>query len=170
MDTNSNQSNNKDYHLENLIKKLNTFLSNEKPADVLIIKAHLLCEYYLNHLLILKDVCTAGQVETLPFSVKKEKAKDLYDAQDKQKKQLFDLLGRLNKLRNKVGHELAYSLSESDVDSLGYLEGKQYILDKYNVETDTERLRDLLIKLVIQTAMLLITAIREEKKKDKSQN
>lgn len=160
----------KDFHVHNLVDKIDTFLSEGKPADVLIIKAHLLCEYYINHLLILNGICTAAALKSLPFSAKREKVKPLFDFDNADHKKSFELLGRLNELRNKVGHELEYKLSESDVDNLGYMQGKQYILDKYDVETDTERLRNILTDLVINIALILINSVRKEKKKIEATN
>lgn len=39
-------------------------------------------------------------------------------------KNLHEELIALNKLRNKVGHELEFEVSESDIDTLGYTQGK----------------------------------------------
>ena len=157
-----NKENN--FHVKNLLTKIKIFLSKEKPADILIIKAHLLCEYYVNQLLVLREICTAKELESLTFYEKIEKA---FVLTDKKEKLTFDCVHRLNKLRNKVGHELEYSLSESDVDSLGYAQGKDYILNKYDVETNTERLHDVLTNIVIEIALLLINTVESEKKKKK---
>ncbi len=154
----------KDFHVDNLLKKIKNFLSSDKPADVLIIKAHLLCEYYMNHILILKEVCSAKDIESQSFFQKVEKIKGILNFQDEIQVKTFQKISLLNKLRNKVGHELTYSLSESDVDALGYLEGRQYILDKYDVETDLERLRGILISTVVGIALVLMTMIRSTKR------
>ena len=147
-------------HIKDLIQKINKFLSDEKPSDILIIKAHLLCEYYINQILILRETCSVKDIESLTFNEKIQKA---FNLNDKDEKLIFDYTNRLNKLRNKVGHELEYSLSESDVDSLGYIQGKEYILEKYDYETDIERLRTILRLIVIQTALLLIGSVKKEK-------
>lgn len=167
METEIQEKTKKDFHVDNLLKKVNIFLSEDKPADVLIIKAHLLCEYYINQLLILKEICSAKDIESQSFYQKMEKARTVFNFQDDLQKKAFEKIGRLNKLRNEVGHELNYALSESDVDALGYLDGKQYILDKYDVETDIERLRSILISVVVSIALLLMTIIKTEKQKIK---
>ena len=131
----------------------------------MIIKSHLLSEYYINQILILREICSVKDIETWTFHEKIEKALNLTNAEEKL---IFDYNNRLNKLRNKVGHELEYSLSESDIDSLGYVQGKDYILNKYEIETDLERLRSMLNNIVINTALILINSIAEEKKKEKN--
>lgn len=149
------------FHVKDLLRKINLFLDPEKPEDILIIKAHLLCEYYVNQLLILRETCSAKELESLTFN---EKIKKAFKLDDKDEKLVFDYANRLNKLRNKVGHELDYTLSESDVDSLGYVQGKDYILNKYEFETDKERLQNILTTIVIHTALLLINIVRSERK------
>lgn len=153
-------------HIADLIKKINKFLSDEKPADILIIKAHLLCEYYINQLLIFREKCSHQELESLTFSQKINKT---FSLNDKNEKISFDYINKLNKLRNKVGHELEYSLSESDIDALGYVQGKEYIVNKYDHETDVERLRSILNTIVINIALLLINSVMIEKKKIKPQ-
>lgn len=148
-----------------MLRKISLFLGSEKSADILIMKAHLLCEYYLNQLLILREICSAKDLESWTFHEKIEKTLDLNNEKEKL---IFDYVNRLNRLRNKVGHELEYTLSESDVDSLGYVQGKEYILNKYEVGTDIERLRNILTTIVVDTALLLITTVNKEKSKTKS--
>ena len=162
---NQDKQKNKDFHIVDLAKKIKTFLSDEKPSDVLIIKAHLLCEYYINQLLILREICSVKEMESFTFHEKIEKVFDLNNVEEKI---TFDYVNRLNRLRNKVGHELDYTLSESDVDLLGYVQGKEYIFQKYDYETDIERLRNVLNTIVIQTALLLIKSVRAEKRKNES--
>ncbi|MES2416224.1 MAG: hypothetical protein V4504_00790 [Patescibacteria group bacterium] len=162
----NNKQKEKNFHITDLIKKINKFLSEEKSADILIIKAHLLCEYYVNQILILREKCSHKEVESLTFKEKITKALDLNDTGEKL---IFDYINKLNKLRNKVGHELEYTLSESDVDSLGYVQGKEYILNKFEHETDLERLRSVLNTIVIKTALLLINSVDLERKKIKQE-
>lgn len=151
-----------DKHMRVLKEKLKRFFSEETPPDVLIIKSHLICEYYLNQILILKDKCNANQINRLSFYEKNDKA---FDKDDKKQKTLFDLLRVLNKLRNKVGHELEYVLSESDVDSLGFLFGKEYVLEKYDFETLREQLRNTLMLMVIDVAFVVFDIVNHQKKK-----
>ncbi|MEK7579277.1 MAG: hypothetical protein AAB460_01970 [Patescibacteria group bacterium] len=163
--TNQDKPKHKNFQIADLIKKIKTFLSDEKPSDILIIKAHLLCEYYINQILILREACSLKDMESFTFNEKIQKAFNLDDLLEKR---TFDYVNRLNKLRNKVGHELEYTLSESDVDALGYVQGKEYILEKYDYETDLERLRNVLNTIVIDTALLLISSIKVERQKVKT--
>lgn len=50
------------------------------------------------------------------------------------------------------------------MDSLGFEQGKEYILNKYKFENDEERLRDVLETIIIETAILLIRDVRKVKK------
>lgn len=148
-------------HLRVLKDKLSRFLSEKNPADVLIIKSHLVCEYYLNQILILKGVCNATELNKLSFFDKNQKA---LDRGKNAEKETFDSLQVLNKLRNKVGHELEYVLSESDVDNLGFIRGKEYILEKYDFESLQEQLRQTLTLLVVDIALVLFDLVDAEKK------
>ena len=154
-------------HFKPLNEKIEKFLSAEKPADVLIVKSHLICEYYLNQILILKDLCSAREIDKLDFFEKANKALDLNDVNQKN---IYDRLLRLNKLRNKIGHELEYELSESDVDGLGYYLGKSYVIDKYEYSNLKKLLLRVLIVIVIDVSLLVLDLISEIKKKQETKN
>jgi hypothetical protein len=143
-----------------VMEKIKKFLSGEKPADVLIIKSHLLCEYYLNQILIIKGISEAKEIDKLTFFDKNNKA---FDLNITNQKNIHNRLSRLNKLRNKIGHELEYSLSEYDVDSLGHLTGKKYILDKYDFNNIEDLLRNTLIIIVIDVAFFVSSLVSVEK-------
>ncbi len=153
------------FHVDDLIKKINLYLGSEKSADILIIKSHLICEYYMNQLLILREICSAKKLERWNFY---EKIKKTLNLNNEAEKLTFNYVNQLTKLRNKVGHKLEYTLSESDVDSLGYIQGKDYILNKYEIETDIERLRNILTTIIINVALLLINTVISEKGETKS--
>ncbi len=148
-------------HQRVLIEKIKSFLATEKPSDVLIIKAHLICEYYLNQILILKKLCTAKQISEKGFFEKCNLALDITKADENECRD--SLLG-LNKLRNKVGHELEYLLSETDVDSLGFLKGEVYILKKYDFDSLQELLRNTLIGIVIDLSLIVFSLVYDIKK------
>ncbi len=150
-------------HFRILNEKIDRFLSKDKPVDVLIIKAHLICEYYLNQILILKNLCTANQVHRLRFHEKIEKS---FNKEISTEKRIYDSLHKLNQLRNKVGHELEYVLAESDVDNLGYIRGQSYILNKYDFENLNDLLHDTLETIVIDVAMhvyIMVDTMKKEK-------
>ncbi len=156
----------KDYiskHVKMAKAKIVKFLPRESPSDVLIIKSHLICEYYINQILILKDICSAKQINKLTFYDKLQKS---FNLDDKDQRKMFERIERLNKLRNKVGHELEYILSESDVDNLGYIVGKEYILEKYDFETLSDLLRNTLLLLVIDLSFFVYEAVMLENRQN----
>lgn len=151
-------------HIENMLEKLQTFLGKNKPADVLIIKAHLISDYYLNQVLILRDVCDGNKVFKMSFYEKTEKA---FKKGSEDERKIKILLKKLNKLRNKVGHELEYILSEADIDALGYLvNGKKHILSKYKYEKE-QLLRTVLVDIIIDLNILVFDLVMKEKKDSK---
>lgn len=149
-------------HIRVLRGKIDKFLSKEKPSDVLIIKSHLICEYYINQILIVKGVCVAKEINKLTFFDKVNKS---FDTNVPEQKNIHEKMIGLNKLRNKVGHELEYILSESDVDTLGYITGKEYVLEKYDYPEIEDLLRNTLVMIVIDISMHLFQIISTEKTK-----
>lgn len=149
-------------HVRVLKDKLNKFLSEDKPPDVLIIKAHLICEYYIDQILVLEDICPVKDMRRLAFSQKLEKVEDKLSEVQKES---LNALRTLNTLRNKVGHELEYTLSEFDVDSLGFFRGKDYVLEKYDFEDLSESLRNTLTHIVVDSALLVFTIVDVKKNK-----
>lgn len=152
-------------HIRVLRGKIDKFLSKEKPSDVLIIKSHLICEYYINQILIVKNSCTAKELTNITFYDKVNRA---FDAKKTDEKIFHDKMIGLNKLRNKVGHELEYVLSESDVDALGYITGKDYVFEKYDYSETDDLLRNTLTMIVVEVSMFLFQLISKEKTSVKS--
>ena len=147
-------------HFQAMSKKIDRFLTEQNPSDVLIIKAHLICEYYINQILVLRDICSMHDTRNMTFFVKNEKA---FNQSDASEKAIFTSLKTLNNLRNKVGHELEYFLSESDIDGLGSQRGKEYIIRKYDFETPEALLRDTLLEMVVDVAFLVFEIVDEQK-------
>ena len=148
-------------HIRVLTDKLKRFLPDDAPPDIQIVKAHLICEYYLNQILILKNFCSAAKLNQMSFYDKYDK---VFDLNNKNQKQIFDSLKILNKIRNRVGHELEYTLSESDVDELGFVRGKEYILEKYDFEKLSDLLRNTLTLIVIDVGLFVFDLVSEQKK------
>jgi hypothetical protein len=153
-------------HLKVLSGKLSTFLSADKPSDVLIIKAHLICEYYLNQILILKEICSDKDIDELSFYDKSNKA---FASGDAEQKILLKSLRILNKLRNRVGHELEYKFLESDVDKLGFVSGKEYVLKKYEFDDPLALLRSTLVSIVVDVAIELFALVSVEKERQQKE-
>jgi len=149
-------------HQHAVIDKIKKHLPSTNQPDILIIKAHLICEYYINQILILKEIFTLKEIGELNFHKKFEKA---FNESMVFERNLKNKIRKLNKLRNKVGHELEFSLSESDVDEIGNLTGKNYIIKKYDFANYTDCLHDILVDIVIDTSIVLLTEVESEKKK-----
>lgn len=148
-------------HHRALLEKLRKFLPKESPPDVLIIKSHLICEYYLTQILILRGVCSHRELRDFTFREKLEKALKKNNPVEKES---YEEIQKLNRLRNKIGHELEYSLSEADIDELGFPRGKEYIFNKYDFEALPELLRDTLRNIVIGISFIVFTLVDEHKK------
>jgi hypothetical protein len=148
----------KDKHYNELHAKITKHLNSAEP-DVLIIKTHLICEYYLSQLIALEN----GSFLKLNFPDKVSRA-------IKHNEQTCEILRLLNTLRNKIGHELNYTLSESDIDSLGYklYSSQEYVIKKYDYENEVDLLRAVLIKIVIKLAVLVEIKVEELKPKTES--
>lgn len=151
-------------HLENLNLKIQKFLKDEDKADLLIIKSHLLCEYYLNQILVLEDKCEGGKLDDLTFSQKLEKALNSDSSFDSKTKKI---VSKLNSIRNKVGHELEYQLSESDLDRLGFVIGKEYLVEKYKQKEDIGKLKYCLRTAISRLAVAVNILVDDLQEKDK---
>jgi hypothetical protein len=149
-----------DRHIRVVRQKIDTYLSSSQSSDVLIIKAHLICEYYLNQILLVKEVCDSNEMRKLSFFEKSQKAFDLNNAREKL---IYRKVKALNDIRNKTGHELEYTLTESDVDELGYVDGKEYVFKKYDFDEIEKTLHYILINTVLDISLFLFTLIKKEK-------
>jgi hypothetical protein len=118
----------------------------------------------MNQILIVKDLCKANQIKNLSFFEKLSKS---FDQKNGSERDLYYKMTQLNKLRNKLGHELEYVLSESDVDELGYINGKEYVFEKYDFVEIDDLLRNTLIAFVADVSLFLFNLIYLEKEERK---
>lgn len=90
----------------------------------MILRTHLLAEYYLNHIIMAQmargDILTESRIS---FSQKII----IVEALNVVRKKLIDSLKRLNKVRNDCTHSLDYKITESDVDKIGGPFGQDYL-------------------------------------------
>ena len=98
---------------------------NRQPDSVLVIlRSHLLVEYYLDKIIILKiprgDIIIEGNFS---FWQKLMIVKSLNILSS----YLVDSLKNLNKIRNDCSHVLEYKISESDIDKIGRPFTSEYI-------------------------------------------
>ena len=110
-----------DKHIRVVRKQIDTYLADSQSSDILIIKTHLICEYYLNQIIIFKETVDYNEMKKMSFFQKNEKT---FNLNNQLEKIIFLKLKALNDIRNKISHELEYRLTESDVDMLGYINGK----------------------------------------------
>ncbi len=107
-------------------------ISTSSDLEYIALRSHLLAEYYLNHLLVLKDDPeNPYTIERLSFFEKIKKIKEL-KIKD-LKPWVTNALFSLNRIRNNLSHSLEYKISEADVDSLGFNFGKDYIYRKFSL-------------------------------------
>lgn len=140
---------------KNLTDKIEKFLGKISSSDVLIIKAHLISEYYINQILILKQIMDPSGLDRKTFS---HKIDLLFDPRNNTKPTemlLYDKAKKLNLLRNKVGHQLEFALSETDIDSIGFYFGKDYINQKYKITKHIDLLHHVLVNVVLEFGVKL---------------
>lgn len=149
-----------------IIKLTNDFknhVSSQSDLSVVLLKGHLLIEYFLNQLIIINDLQTNVSTAGFKQKIDELKSKSIID------QTLCKHLERLNKTRNDMAHTISFELNESNIDSLGYTFGKEYVLKKY--EIGPENLKDQLVwildEILVQVVILIhlkIKKIKAEKK------
>lgn len=150
-------------HGEHLNKKIRDYLHDETSTGLLIIKTHLIAENYLNQILVLKNSVKATKIDNLTFHDKNEKAFDLNTPIEAM---AHAYLTRLNKIRNRVGHDLEYVVAEADIDSLGYIQGQEYIFNKYQIEDSLALLKNVLIHITVILSFVVYKVIKDLKSKE----
>lgn len=103
------------------------FIKATSPVDELItmvLRVHLLSEYYLDRILLTKipraDIFFEKARPTFASKLSLTKSFS-FTARD-----ILDSLKRLNDIRNKCSHDFNYSVSEADIDMVGRPFGKKY--------------------------------------------
>jgi hypothetical protein len=150
-----------DGHFDDISNKVYNIKKYNDP-DLTIIKAHLVCEYYIDQFIILKkndedDI----HLSDMTFNYKITK---FLDQNDSEEKKVFRKLNRLNKLRNSISHELDYSIRESDVDSIGVMIGREYIFKKYKSQNNLSELLFFVLENVISSISFLVYCNLEKTK------
>ncbi len=150
-----------DGHLNDISNKVYSLKKYNDP-DLAIIKAHLVCEYYIDQFIILKkdDEDDIHLIE-LTFH---NKITRFLNQNNPEEKKVFRKLNKLNKLRNSISHELDYIIRESDVDSIGVMVGKEYIFLKYKSQNNLEELLFYVLKDVISSISYLVYCYLEKSK------
>lgn len=152
-------------HHREFFDKIRTHLPPELTEEILVLRSHLITEYYLNSLLALTLPVREGyrfSSDRVRFSDKIKKVLELELLQPNE----IEAISRLNKLRNKFAHDINYKVSEADLDFIGFCFGKSYMTDKYSPKDDggdkdlKYRLRILLLDVVIAPAAKFWTNIK----------
>ena len=137
-------------------KKFNDgFIRFMKAADpkndpvLMILKCHLLAEFYMDKLLIAAlprgDILVDEDKVQLMFFNKLS----VVEALNILSKKIIDSLKKLNKLRNDCSHEQDYEISECDIDKLGNPFGVDYLKQKKEISDKKQ--------LLFRTLMILIS-------------
>jgi len=122
--------------------EFNKFKKSIKSTDgevTMILRAHLLAEYYLNRLIEIELPCGYFITkEKLSFynKIAIVKALDVLT----EKKGIESSLYELNSLRNRCAHVINYIISEDDVDRIGLPLGQRYTQSKFNFLKDVKGL------------------------------
>ncbi len=130
----------------------------------MVLKAHLLAEYYIDQFIALK--MPKGNIlldRGFTFSQKLSvlKAIDILLDDDS------DQLEALNKIRNKCAHDMEYSISEADIDRIGFPQGRYYFKLKEEFPINKRKKHLLYVTLIGVVASLdgLCRHLKEKHKK-----
>ena len=128
-------------------------ISESNELVNIILRTHLLCEYYLDQILVAKisrgDSLIDDSRTTFAYKIQLIKA---FNFLENSQAYLLDSAAGLNKVRNNCSHTLDYSVSESDVDKIGRPQGAGYLSQKINLGDDLK-------KLLINTLVTLISGL-----------
>lgn len=122
-------------------------MGRKADSVTLILRVHLLAEYYLDQVILVK--LPRGDV-----IIEKERRFDyrhkvaLVDSFNCLSRELIKSLEQLNTVRNSCSHVHDYELSESDIDKIGAPLGKAYYSKKRNSDSKEELLKDTLFILM----------------------
>lgn len=135
---------------DDFMRRFMDTIKSEEPV-LIILKCHLLSEYYLNELLM-------SQLPRSDHIINSHRAQFGYmqklciiDAMQIIPNDYVDSLTQLNKVRNNCGHESQYTVTEKDIDNIGTPFGLKYSQLKRKVvsgELDVY-LHDLLLNVMM---------------------
>jgi hypothetical protein len=128
-------------------------ISESNELVNIILRTHLLCEYYLDQILIAKiprGDCLIDDSRTT-FSYKIQLLKS-FNFLGSNQSYLLDSASGLNRVRNDCSHTLDYFISESDIDRIGRPQGTKYLSLK---KDNSEELK----KLLVGTLIILVSGL-----------
>ena len=135
-------------------------VGNEEDTSVILLKGHLLVEYYLEQLMIL-SADSLGQYSRMGFS---QKVEHLRTRAFKDYPRLVAILKSLNSTRNNMAHNVRYVVSRGEIDSIGNILGKEYILELYRHDSfnDVTMLKWLIRNIVMEVHEQVARALLHE--------
>ncbi len=151
-----------------LIRKQNEEFSKQVvrgDLSEILLKGHLLIEYYIDHsMLLIFDKNAKVHKKSFWNKITELKNSNCFWDHDVAIGCLFSL----NKVRNDLAHQLNFEVTISQIDSIGYHLGKEYILKRYSKEDSSEK--DLLLWTLQHIVAMVYypiwkAAIEAEKKK-----
>ncbi|MBP6859089.1 MAG: hypothetical protein KBC69_00485 [Candidatus Magasanikbacteria bacterium] len=155
--------------VDRMVAKFSKEVAKEKDLAIILLKGHLLIEYYLNHVILYWD--DKARVDGKSFFEKVNLIESKKIFQDNTTVSLH----ALNKVRNDLSHKLDFSISESEIDRIGFHLGKIYIVEKFKNNPENENylqrlLMLVLIKLLTKVCLPLFVKMEEEKSVFKDKN
>jgi len=123
-------------------------LQGPSEGSSIILRCHLLVEYFMDKIIQISlkrgHIITDNDVK-FSFYHKLFIIKSL----DVIKDDVLISIKKLNKVRNKLSHEMDYIVLESDIDSIGQPFGDYYAESKKKARDDDELLVNTLMKIVV---------------------
>lgn len=112
----------------------------------MILRSHLLVEYYLDHIII--NSLTRGDIlleRNFSFSQKLSVLESIQCISSS----LLDSVKNLNSIRNNCSHSLDYQITELDVDKIGRPQGRDYLKIKKDHSNTIKELLHWTLGLII---------------------
>lgn len=157
-----------DQQVKNLLRKyvkdFEKQVSKEADLTIIVLRGHLLMEYYLSHLVVYFHD-REHRVDKLSF----------FDKLQIIEKDVTFIAGsspfyKFNDLRNNLSHELNFQISEAEIDRIGFGIGKDYVSLKFskNIE-EPGYLRDLLVWVVDTLVFEIVYQIYKKNESERKQ-
>jgi hypothetical protein len=138
-----------------VLEDFNRHVAKESDLSTILLKGHLLVEYYMDLILVL-EYDTDINVDHWSFFQKIRKLDE--DKKIGIERSIIHVLYKLNELRNRLAHNLDFKISIFDIDSIGLALGREYIIEKYKTEKDVRSLTLWVIKNIVGDSFYYIYA------------
>jgi hypothetical protein len=125
-------------------------IKRETDISVILLKGHLLIEYYLDQIILLffdkeKDLRKLSFFEKIRIVEERK----IFDKTGWVVDNIIKKLYAINNVRNNLAHDLGFTITESELDSIGYTFGREYVLKKFaDSNDDKPQLNNILIWMI----------------------